>query len=292
VPSQTSINEKISSKFDEEEECNRGFIVADTSALTETHHAQLTHLPLPSFRESTQQVDLDRISNKLKRRRSERISDMISDSEDSDVEDLQCNNDGNSKFFQKFSSRRSRASNNGGSSGVCSPVLTRKKTVRESQSTPESKTPTDSNTLDRGQGEGGDHSTIKPDTVLRVIYFDKNENEIQESPSQGRANPRKVGITASEHIEEDRTTVNTDKISSLGQKGKRKVVGTRKLSSNTICSGKEPEGISSDSKEECNKAGQVRIKSTVAQRKSQASKKNTAVELPTPSDTRIVGYTC
>lgn len=283
VPSHSSINEKISSKFDEEEECNRRFIVADASELTETHHAQLTHLPLPSFRESTQQVDLDRISNKLKRRRSERISDMISDSEDSDVEDSQCNNDDNSKYFQKFSSRRSRAINNSGSSGVCSPSLTRKKTSRGSKSPPESKIPKNSNTLDGGQGEEGDNSSIKPDTVLRVIYFDKNEKEIPESTSQGRANPRKIGKAVSEPVEKDKTAVKTDKISSLGRKGKRKIVETENSSSNTICSSEEPDGISSDSKAEYSKAGKG---------KRQASNKNTAVEAQSPPETRIVGYTC
>ena len=290
APTRSSIHEKISSKFDEEEEYNQGLIVACAS-----DQAQLVHVPLPSFRESTQQVDLDRISNKLKRRRSERISDMLSDSEDSGAEDLQSNNNNdNNKYFQKFSSRRSQASNNCGTSGVPSPGRARKKNSIGSMSSPASKVLTDLNTVDGSQvdGEGGGNLAIKPDTVLRIVYFDKNEKEIQDNSSQGRENRRKGRKATRDHVEEDGTTVETDKRSGLGQKGKRRTAGAEQSSSNTICSADESAMISSGPKAESNKAAQaVQIQSAMTQGKSQAKKKKAAVEAPKSIETRTVGYT-
>ena len=237
-----------------------------TSEPTETQQGEMVHVPLPSFRKSAQQVDLDRMSNKLKRRRSERISDMLSDSSDTGDEESQSNNDTNSQYFQNFSSRQSRlngAGSKSSSNGISSPGR-RKKSAKGSESSPEPKGSADLVTLEKDREED-EELRIKPDTVLPIVFFDRDEKEISipDHSSHGKAKSRK-GVTATKkNVVDDIATVESDKSRSLMQEGKTKGVGTERLSSGTKLSSDDgPSRKSSYSEPESKKNKQAQMQST------------------------------
>lgn len=196
-PSLTTINEKIVDKLDDEKENNPEMRILSA----------VDSVPLPSFREAAQQIDYDMLPSKLKRRRSERISDLHSDSDsasnpDPEPEDSLADEESlcgmnaagsggagglSSRYFKAFSTRRK----SGPSSSLSVPVAAdvssetaatdngKRRPARGAQSRLASSTTLDSTNSGQAKESGAHELPLNPNAALKIVFFNNDDTELR-----------------------------------------------------------------------------------------------------------------